>query len=413
MSASAASPETQIKDLQEPSLLLRYFVLLLCVGVGTLIGFAIFVLPFDLRGYAVLMHFADPNATGPLLRLETHAVTTQDVTISMPVALLSPPAPGRVYAIPAPTGTLRARLYIPVGVKHPAGMVAVHGIHHLGMDEPRLVNFARAVAGSGLAVLTPQIDSLADYHVDADSIGMIGESAAWLDDRLGDDKVTVTGISFAGGLSLMAARDAHYASHMRALVLMGAYDDLARVSRFLATGVQELPDGTREPHPAHDYGASVFVYAHLSQFFPPADLDAAHEALRDWLWEQPDKAKIAMEKLSTPARATMDALLNRRIDEVRPRILSAIQADEAELAVISPHGRMDGLRVPVYILHGSADNIIPPAESLWLAKDIPRAEVRDLLITGAFSHVDPEKNASLKEDLRLVKFVGDVLRAAN
>jgi pimeloyl-ACP methyl ester carboxylesterase len=292
-------------------------------------------------------------------------------------------------------------------------MVAVHGIHHLGMDEPRLVGFAKAVAGSGLAVLTPQVDSLADYHVDRDSIGIIGESAVWLGDRLGGAKVTVTGISFAGGLSLMAALDPRYASHLRALVLMGAYDDLARVSRFLATGIQELPDGTKEPHPAHDYGASVFVYAHLRQFFPPADLEAAHEALRDWLWERPDQARMAMEKLSPPARATMDALLDRRIDEVRPQILNAILADEAELAAISPHGRMDGLHVPVYILHGSADNIIPPAESLWLAKDIPRAEVRDVLITGAFSHVDPEKDASLKEELRLVKFVGGVLRAAN
>ena len=74
---------------------------------------------------------------------------------------------------------------------------------------------------------------------------------------------------------------------------------------------------------------------------------------------------------------------------------------------------MDDIHVPVYILHGSADNIIPPAESLWLAKDIPRAEMNDMLITGAFSHVDPKKDASLKEELRLVRFVGHVLRAAN
>jgi dienelactone hydrolase len=84
---------------------------------------------------------------------------------------------------------VRARLYFPRDVAHPGGMVVVHGIHHLGMDEPRLVNFARAAAGSGLAVLTPQIDSLADYHVDASSIAAIGESAEWLDGRLGNHQV--------------------------------------------------------------------------------------------------------------------------------------------------------------------------------------------------------------------------------
>jgi pimeloyl-ACP methyl ester carboxylesterase len=343
----------------------------------------------------VLRHFADPDASGPLVRFETHAVTNEQV------------------AIPMADGLLRARLYIPVGVKHPRGMVAVHGIHHLGMDEPRLVSFAKAVAGSGLAVLTPQIDSLADYHVDKDSIPMIGESAAWLDNRLGGQKVTVTGISFGGGLSLMAALDPQSASHMRALVLMGAYDDLARTSRFLVTGVQELPNGTRQRHPAHDYGASVFVYAHLNQFFPAGDLEAAHEALRDWLWEQPSQAKIAVQKLSPPSRDLINALINRQIEKVRVLVELTILADQAELAAISPHGHVGDLQVPVYILHGAADNIIPPAESLWLAKDLPQAMVREVLITGAFSHVDPEKDASLRQELRLVKFVGDVLRAAN
>jgi pimeloyl-ACP methyl ester carboxylesterase len=395
MSATSAPPKSAKSQIDDSSLLKSWLRVLLVWAVLALLWFAIFRLPSYLRAYSVLAHFADPDATGPLLRFESHVVVSQDVSV------------------PTPNGMLPGRLYMPAGVKHPRGMVAVHGIHHLGMDEPRLVSFAKAVAGSGLAVLTPQIDSLADYHVDATSIPAIGESATWLDDRLGDHKVTVTGISFAGGLSLLAATDPRYAKHIRALVLMGAYDELARTSRFLATGIQELPDGTSEPHPAHDYGASVFVYAHLAQFFPPEDLDAAHEALRDWLWEQPDKAKVAMEKLSPPARATIDALLNRRIDEVRPRILAAIEQDTAELDAISPHQRVGELKIPVYILHGSADNIIPPAESLWLAKDMPRGDVRELLITGAFSHVDPSKDASVSEELKLVKFVGDVLRAAN
>jgi pimeloyl-ACP methyl ester carboxylesterase len=226
--------------------------------------------------------------------------------------------------------------------------------------------------------------------------------------------VTVTGISFAGGLSLLAANQSRYGSHMRALVLMGAYDVLSRVSRFLATGEQEFPDGHKEPHTAHDYGASVFVYAHLDQFFFSwADLPLAREALRDWLWEQPEKAQPLLQQLTPPSRATMDALLNRRIDEVRPQILDAIAKDEKQLASLSPHGQIANLRVPVYILHGSADNIIPPAESLWLQKDISREDLREVLITGAFSHVDPQKHAPLMEELKLVRFVGDVLRAAN
>ena len=118
---------------------------------------------YELRSYSMLAHFLDPRATGPLLRLETYEVVTEDVSI------------------PAATGAISARLYLPVGVAHPSGMVVVHGMHHLGMDEPRLVNFSRAVAGSGFAVLTPELAALADYHVDSESIATIGESTEWLE----------------------------------------------------------------------------------------------------------------------------------------------------------------------------------------------------------------------------------------
>jgi len=394
---SATSPRSRRPNtgIDDTSLLRSWLKVLLVWLVLAVLWFAIFRLPSYLRAYAVLMQFADPGASSALLRFETHPVVSQDVSI------------------PTPNGSLQARLYIPGGVKHPRGMVAVHGIHHLGMYEPRLVSFAKALSGSGIEVLTPQIDSLADYHVDAGSIPAIGESAVWLDNRLGNHKVTVTGISFAGGLSLLAARNPEYGAHIRALVLMGAYDDLARTSRFLATSVQEYPDGRLEPHAAHDYGASVFVYAHLAQFFPQQDLNAAHDALRAWLWEHPEDAPQYIAKLSPESQATMHALIDRRIDVVRPRILAAIQQDQDELATISPHGQVGAVHIPVYILHGSADNIIPPAESLWLAKDLPGDSVREMLITGAFSHVDPSKDAPLGEKLKLVKFVGDVLRAAN
>jgi pimeloyl-ACP methyl ester carboxylesterase len=370
----------------------RYWPVWLLILV--LLGLGLNRLRYDLRSYALLEHFIDPQADGPLLRYETYPVRIEEVTF------------------PTADGPVRGRLYWPESIAHPPGLVVVHGIHHLGIDEPRLTNFARAASESGFAVLTPQVSALADYHVDSASIATIGESAIWFDHRLGDGRVTVIGVSFAGGLSLLAAREPDYVSHIRALVLMGAYDDLARVSRFLATGEEEFPDGRIIPFPAHDYGASVFVYAHLEQFFPAADLPVAHDALRDWLWEQPDKAAPLLDRLSPASRATMDALLARRIDAVRPQILSAIHEDRSELAALSPHGQIADLRTPVFILHGADDNVIPPAESLWLERDVPRSALREVLITTAFSHVDPKKQPGLYEELRLVHFLGAVLRAA-
>jgi hypothetical protein len=39
--------------------------------------------------------------------------------------------------------------------------------------------------------------------------------------------------------------------------------------------------------------------------------------------------------------------------------------------------------------------------------------LKDVLITPAFSHVDPEKAASWQEEIRLVRFLADVMRASN
>jgi hypothetical protein len=131
------------------------------------------------------------------------------------------------------------------------------------------------------------------------------------------------------------------------------------------------------------------------------------------LWEEPDQAKLLFGKLSLPARVTMQALLDRRIDVGRPRILELIQSEGKQIAAVSPVGNMQGLTAPVYGLHGSQDNVIPPAESLWLARDIPRQDLRGVLTTAAFSHVDPEKHPPLIEELRLIHFVSRALHAAD
>ena len=359
------------------------------------LGFGAYRLRYDLRSYSLLVHFLNPQASGPLLRLETYAVTTQEVSL------------------PSATGPVRARLYVPSGVARPSGMIVVHGIHHLGIDEPRLMSFSHAASGAGFAVLTPEISALADYHVDAASITTIGESPGWLQRRLGTGPVTVVAVSFAGGLSLLAACDPRYAPHIRSLLLMGAYDDLGRVSRFLATSQAELPDGHIVPYTAHDYGAAVFVYSNLEKFFSASDLSVAHEALRDWLWEQPQAAQALLARLTPAGRATMEFLLARQIDRLRPQLMDAIRVDEPQLAAISPQGKLGNLHVPVFILHGSTDDIIPSTESLWLQREVPPKYLREVLITPAFSHVDPDKSATWSDELRLVDFLADVLHASD
>lgn len=99
---------------------------------------------------------------------------------------------------------VRARLYTPV--QHPNGPVFLvfHGVHHLGIDEPRLIAFARALSSCGLRVITPELPDIRDYRIDPTSIRTIGETTRWAAQQAGNP-VGVMGLSFSGGLALVAS----------------------------------------------------------------------------------------------------------------------------------------------------------------------------------------------------------------
>jgi dienelactone hydrolase len=322
------------------------------------------------------------------------------------------PVEETVTEVATPSGTIRARLYIPKGIANAPGMVVVHGVHHLGIEEPRLVGFARAVSAGGIRVLTPELAALADYQIDSHSVALIGCAARSLAASLGQ-QVGVLGLSFAGGLSLLAASDPQYQPYIRFVVSVGAHDDLERVSEFLITNTISRPDGTTLQMAAHEYGRLVLIYSHLDDFFPPADLDAARQALRLLLWEKVDESRKQAERLSSSSRRKVELLYRHDVGTLDGEIKKAIVRHRAEMSLVSPRGQMGSLHVPVLLLHGAADNVIPPSELLWLQQDVPAGELKNALISSAISHVSMEGEPSLLDKLRLVHFMAQMLELTN
>jgi dienelactone hydrolase len=322
------------------------------------------------------------------------------------------PVDETILSFDTANGSVRARLYTPQGVSEPMGIVIVHGVHHLGIEEPRLTHFAHAFAQSGITVLTPEVSELADYRIDPQSIQTIGEAAHFLRTRLGRQSVGLMGLSFAGGLSLLAAADPRYSREINFVVAVGAHHDLARVSRFLATDRMELPDGSIKHFEAHQYGALVLVYSHLEDFFAPADQPAARVALKLWLWESFDAARAQESRLSPAARSLMDALFRHQMDQLRPQLLAEIDKHQILMQQVSPAGHLKQVQVPVYLLHGEGDNVIPASETEWLAHELPPEYLETKLITSAFSHVDMQHQISWRERWQLVSFMTAILQQA-
>jgi dienelactone hydrolase len=368
------------------------FVFVLIASV-VLIG-AVLLHPLGphLRATSLLLRFSNQNASGIAASFARHPFKEEDGVAQ------------------SPHGPLRYRLYAPQDIKNPGGVVLLHGVHHLGIEDPRMWNLARALAGAGVLVMTPELQDLADYRVTARTIDVIGDSAMVLSTRM-DRKVGLIGLSFAGGLSLLAATKPEYASSIGFVLAIGAHDDMGRVARFFAANTIVRPDGTESTLPAHEYGVLVLAYAHLEDFFSPQDVPVAREALRQWLWEQPDAMKAAAA-LSAAGQKEFDQLLHHR-DVLRQALLQETTLHRDEMEAVSPHGHMAALHAPVYLLHGAGDTVIPASETQWLAKDVPPQYLKTSLVSQALVHVDMGDKVKWQEQWQLVDFMAQVLEASD
>jgi pimeloyl-ACP methyl ester carboxylesterase len=138
-------------------------------------------------------------------------------------------------------------------------------------------------------------------------------------------------------------------------------------------------------------------------------LPAAREAIRDQLWEQPDQARIAAARLSPAGRATIDLLEAHKKEALSAQLMRSIGEHAQEMSQVSPHGHLAGLHVPVLLLHGVGDTVIPTSETLWLETDVPKPWLQASLITPVLSHVDVGKGSAMTAKLDLVRFIAAML----
>jgi pimeloyl-ACP methyl ester carboxylesterase len=309
-------------------------------------------------------------------------------------------------------GVVRGRLYLPEGHPNAPGLVVLHGVHHLGIEEPRLVSFARAMASCGVRVLTPQLPGIADYHVDRGSVQVIGESARWFAVQAGGP-VGVLGLSFSGGLALVAAGDPVYRPDFKFVFAVGSQDAMDHVATYYLTGREVRPDGTTERLTPHEYGALVLEYEHLEDFVPAEDEAAIRPVLREHLYEDKSAEELAEAKLNPRQKAEAAGLMDSNSATTRAKLAAANVKHSEEMEGLSPHGILRTMTTPVYLLHGQADNIIPAAETLWMANELPATTLQEVLVSPVLSHLDLDgAKPDVWDQWRLVHFFALVLHAA-
>jgi dipeptidyl aminopeptidase/acylaminoacyl peptidase len=91
-----------------------------------------------------------------------------------------------------------------------------------------------------------------------------------------------------------------------------------------------------------------------------------------------------------------------------PDISRALGAAQPEIVAASPHYYLAKVHVPVMLLHGSADNVVPPTETLWLEHDLPKGALNSALISPAIGHVEVG-GATVMDQARLIDWMAKML----
>ncbi|MGH9308855.1 MAG: hypothetical protein ACRD1U_05750, partial [Vicinamibacterales bacterium] len=336
--------------------------------------------------------------------------------IARRAAALEAEAVGETPAtIPWRGGTLRGRTYEPADVSGRA-ILLVPGVHAGGIDEPRLITFAREIAAAGHPVITAELPDLVNYEITPRSTDMIEDAGDWVGRQWSgrqphaDRAVGLMGISFAGGLSVVAA--SRMTGRAAWVLSFGGHGDLPRTLRYLCTG--DLPDG--KGRPPHDYGVAIILLSVADRLVPAGQVAALREGIRMFLnashLDMVDKPKAALEfararaaaeQLPEPARTYLRWVNSRNIAELGPALLPHVTAMGAEPA-LSPE-RNPPPQVPVYLLHGADDNVVPPEESERLAAFLRDRGVSVLhLSTPLITHAEVDRPPAVVEIWRLVRF---------
>jgi pimeloyl-ACP methyl ester carboxylesterase len=286
-------------------------------------------------------------------------------------------------------------------------VVLVHGLQREGAKSPRLQRLGWAFAAQGYAVFAPELPSLADYRLDPAAVAMIENSFAYAKRVSHRANVGVFGVSFGGGMALLAA--SRHDSDIAFVATLGGYADARRVARFLLEACAVQINGQCKHQTPHDYGAVVFIYTYTGDFFDAADRDLAHEALRLWLHEKFDEARAIMPKLSSTGRERLGWIFAKETDKFRASAQRAVTAHTGELEAISVEGKAKALQAPVFVLHAAGDPVVPDTEVAFLGAQLPN--VGATLVSHALGHAEVAKSGP-GEKLRLVQFVAAMLRAA-
>ena len=183
----------------------------------------------------------------------------------------------------------------------------------MGIEEPRLKGLAADLAATGYPVMTLALPDLMQYRITPAATDVLEDAVSWMAAQPAlapDGRVGMAGVSFAGGLSTVAAGRAGIRDKVAFVLSFGGHGDLPRVMHYLATG-EETPVPGVAVHPPHDYGVAVILYALAGSGCRPSACNSVTRMTPGSVATTRPSASTAVISPGSPARSMSETICDR------------------------------------------------------------------------------------------------------
>lgn len=295
-------------------------------------------------------------------------------------------------------------------------LLLVPGLHHAGPDDPRLARFAAIMAHSGVLVASPLLPDFARLRLDP---RLITDTERAFDALLArpdrpPGRPGVMSISFGSLAALRLASHPRYAEQISGVLTFGGYAIWQNAMRFCLSG----PDGT----PLDPVNWPVLFIDCIDRLPGVTDAERLLAAWRGFVvdtWGRPwmkarDQYVPIAERWAesvAPADRTLfmqgccaapggEALIERAIVDI---------GDSRDFLDARPHMRQ-GLRAPLFCVHGADDDVIPVTEAARIAEACGPDHPVKVLVTGLYGH-SGQQRPTLRDSAREVRTLISILVA--
>ncbi len=256
------------------------------------------------------------------------------------------------------------KIFQPPKVKHPLpAVILYHGATPFGLDHPTMNLLAENLVRLGVRVFHPLMPQLANMKLSPQTIPRMKRFYRQVEQRddIQADKIMIAGVSFSGGMVVRLSTDPEI--NPASVISYGSYYDLATTLQFFFTGQARFGDTEIEMTP-HEYTKAVWFWNYIDKLKLPFDTGPVTEAIEIFIRRDYEEAKRYQAECTPEQQEFLDHVFTPADPRSLPYLKEAAEKVQEDVESISPRYFIDDIQSPLFVIHGTQDDMIPYTENL-------------------------------------------------